>query len=223
MNVIELKNISKTYTLGEKVTPIEKTDFCLKKGEFAAVSGESGIGKSTLLMIIGGLLKPSDGKVQIDGQDYWKLKDKEQSEIRKKKIGYLFQSIQVIQALTVEENIRFAASISKQKIKKNDVLLVLERFGLKEKKDSLPCRLSGGQKRRLMIAITYVRDPEIILADEPTNDLDEKWIEIIMQTFEEWLAKKKTLVLVTHNKELWEKAENKYIIQDKVLVKANVL
>lgn len=223
MNVIELKNISKTYTLGEKVTPIEKTDFCLKKGEFAAVSGESGIGKSTLLMLIGGLLKPSEGKVQIGGQDYWKLKDKEQAGIRNKKIGYLFQSIQVIQAFTVEENIKFAASISKRKITKDDVLEVLERFGLKEKKNSLPCRLSGGQKRRLMIAITYVRDPEIILADEPTNDLDEKWIEIVMQTFEEWLKKRKSLVLVTHNKELWEKAESRYVIQDKVLVKTNVL
>lgn len=217
MAIIELKNVTETYEAGERVTPIEHINLSIEKGDFLAVSGESGIGKSTLLTVAGGLLRPTAGEVLIDGRDYWKMSDQEQTQIRNQKIGYLFQSIQLVQALTVEENLKLVSDISGKKVTKKEMQEILTRFGLEEKKDSLPHQLSGGQKRRVMLAVTSVRDPEVILADEPTNDLDAGWTKVVMETFKKWTEQGKTVILVTHDQKLWEQADCTYIIEDRKL------
>lgn len=214
MAIIELKNVTETYEAGERVTPIENISLSIEKGDFLAISGESGIGKSTLLTVAGGLLRPTAGEVLIDGRDYWKMSDQEQTQIRNQKIGYLFQSIQLVQALTVEENLKLVSDISGRKVTKKEMEEILARFGLEEKKDSLPHQLSGGQKRRVMLAVTCVRGPEVILADEPTNDLDEGWTKVVVDTFKKWTEQGKAVVLVTHDQKLWKQADCAYIIED---------
>lgn len=217
MAIIELKNVTETYEAGEHVTPIEDINLSINKGDYLAISGESGIGKSTLLTVAGGLLRPTKGKVLIDGRDYWQMSDQEQTQIRNQKIGYLFQSVQLVQALSVEENLELAAKISKKKVSKKEIRKMLAQFGLEEKKDSLPHQLSGGQKRRVMLAVTYVRDPEVILADEPTNDLDDGWTKVVMDTFAKWAEQGKAVVLVTHDQKLWTQAARTYVIEDRKL------
>ncbi len=145
------------------------------------------------------------------------MSDQEQTQIRNQKIGYLFQSIQLVQALTVEENLKLVSDISGSKVAKKEMQEILTRFGLEEKKDSLPHQLSGGQKRRVMLAVTCVRDPEVILADEPTNDLDAGWTNVVMETFKKWTEQGKAVILVTHDQKLWEQADCTYIIEERKL------
>lgn len=215
--MLELQNITKTFTTGEAVAPIKNIDLKIEKGKITTISGESGTGKSTLLMIIGGLLKPTEGKVLLQGKDLWSLNDQEISKLRSKTYGYLFQSSVMIKALTIAENIEFAAKVAGKDISKKEIEELLDNIGIKDKKNSLPHTLSGGQRRRAMLAINYARNPEIIIADEPTNDLDKYWKEKTLDFFKEWRDMGKTIILASHDPEVEALGEIKYKIIDSEL------
>lgn len=215
--MLELQNITKTFTTGEAVTPIRNIDLKIEKGKITTISGESGTGKSTLLMIIGGLLKPTEGKVLLQGKDLWSLNDQEISKLRSKTYGYLFQSSVMIKALTIAENIEFAAKVAGKDISKKEIEELLDNIGIKDKKNSLPHTLSGGQRRRAMLAINHARDPEMIIADEPTNDLDKYWKEKTLDFFKEWRDMGKTIILASHDPEVEALGEIKYKIIDSEL------
>lgn len=215
--MLELQNITKTFTTGEPVTPIKNINLEIEKGKITTISGESGTGKSTLLMIIGGLLKPTEGKVLVRDKDIWSLNDEEISNLRSKTYGYLFQSSVMIKALTIAENIEFAAKVAGKDISKKEVEELLDNIGIKDKKNSLPHTLSGGQRRRAMLAINHARDPEIIIADEPTNDLDKFWKEKTLEFFKQWRDMGKTIILASHDPEVEALGEIKYQIVDSEL------
>ncbi len=219
MTLCELVKVTKTYAAGETISPIQGLDLVIPEGTFVSIQGESGIGKSTLLMMLGGLMKPTSGTILFRNNPIGELTDDQLTEWRGKYVGYLFQHIQLVQALTVEENILLAKRFSRNGHKKDplNIEALLDRLGLAEKRDSLPCQLSGGQRRRVMIAVTWVRNPELILADEPTNDLDDFWAEKVMDIFAEWVDSGKAVVLATHHGKWANKAMKKYKIQNRVL------
>ncbi|WP_300410837.1 ATP-binding cassette domain-containing protein [Lagierella sp.] len=216
--MLEVENITKTFTTGELVTPIENVSLKVKEGRITTISGESGTGKSTFLMVLGGLLQPTEGRLLVDGKDFWTLDDKEKSKIRATEFGYLFQSSVMIKALTIGENIQFASEIAGRKIDRKEILALLNDLGIEDKINSLPHTLSGGQRRRAMLAINYGRNPKIIIADEPTNDLDEHWKKRTLKVFEDWKQEGKSIILASHDPEVESLGDIKYIIKNKTLI-----
>ncbi|WP_313757708.1 ABC transporter ATP-binding protein [Tissierella sp.] len=217
MEICRLENIKKTYGSDEKVTPIKQVSLSINSGDFICIEGPSGVGKSTLLYIIGGLLNTSSGNVFIDGNNITTMKDKELTNLRRNKIGFLFQDTHLIQALTIEENLIFIQSMCHKKKNLNKVKELLTRLGLWERRNFLPSELSGGQKRRAMIACTIIKEPLLILADEPTNDLDEYWAEEILHILYEYVNMGKAVILVTHNEQWADKAQKRFILNKGIL------
>ena len=198
MEICKLEHIHKDYRMGEIVTPLKDICLAVNTGDFIAVEGPSGIGKSTLLYVMGTLLQSDEGTYTYGGRDVSKFSDSEKSAFRAKKIGFLFQDSTMIQALTLRENLIFTQSVGgKKDIKKVDKLLY--QFGLEDRADFFPHQLSGGQRRRAMAARCLIHEPELILADEPTNDLDEHWSEEIIRILKEQTQKGTAVVMVTHN------------------------
>ncbi|MDD3894251.1 MAG: ABC transporter ATP-binding protein [Syntrophomonadaceae bacterium] len=200
MEICRLENVSKTYLMGEKVRPLQNVNLVVNSGDFISIEGPSGIGKSTLLYVMGSLLKQDEGKLYLAGQDTSLLTDRRLTTIRAEKIGLIFQEANLIEALTLQENLVFAQSLGKKS--KNDsqeLATLLERLGLADRKDFLPHQLSGGQRRRAMVARALINYPLLILADEPTNDLDDVWAKVILQLFVEAIHKGCAVVMVTHN------------------------
>ena len=183
-NLVSVENVCKSFQDG-KVTVLNNINLEIKKGEFVSLMGASGSGKSTLLYLIGGLDKPTSGLIKISGQDINKMKDKELSNLRRKDIGFIFQFYNLVQNLTVEENILLPVIMDgrnkKEYIKELDE--ILEIVGLTEKRKLLPSELSGGQQQRVAIARAVIMNPQIILADEATGNLDSKSGKDIMQLF----------------------------------------
>ncbi|MBQ3405327.1 MAG: ABC transporter ATP-binding protein [Oscillospiraceae bacterium] len=218
----ELKNITKQY--GE-ICPINELDFSIDSGDYISVSGESGAGKSTLLFLIGGMLTPTGGDIIFNGQAYSGMSDNEISSVRAGQIGYVSQNIQLMQALTIEENIAFARKVSVStratSADLEDTDYIIDYLGLNEKRDELPCHLSGGQKRRAMLAVTWARDPQLYLLDEPTNDLDNYWSERVMELFDKLNAEGKTILLVTHNEKYASRAKKRYELAKGKLIDKN--
>ena len=215
----ELKNVTKRY--GE-IYPINNLSFSIDSGEYVSISGESGAGKSTLLFMIGGMLTPSSGEIMFNGHLYSKMSDDEISSVRAGQIGYVSQNIQLMQALTIEENILFAKKISDRfagsatdSINTDEII---EYLGLTGKKGDLPCHLSGGEKRRAMLAVTWARDPLLFLLDEPTNDLDDYWSNRIMVLFDKLNSDGKTLLLVTHSEKYASRAKKHLVLANGVLI-----
>lgn len=215
MELIRLENVTKTYDKGEPVTPIQNLNMVVETGSFIIISGESGIGKSTLLMMIGALIAPTSGDIFYKGDSLNKMSEAEKSRLRGDHIGYIFQQPQFVQALTVEENLKLAAKTSDQDL---TPAKAMDLLGLSNCRNNLPHQLSGGQKRRLAFAIAFLRDPEILLADEPTNDLDEAWSEKIIQLLKERTADSRTVIMVTHSKKWDDLADLHYIIENGDLV-----
>lgn len=213
MALCELKNVSKTYMDGEMITPIHHLNFEIDKGDFVSIRGESGIGKSTLLMLISGLIKPSEGSVFYDGKQLEMLPDSRLTEWRGHNIGYIFQNVQLVQALTVQENIELSSRFGNSKQNRKSTEELINRLGLWEKRNVLPHLLSGGQKRRAMIATALIRNPQMILADEPTNDLDDTWADEIINMLEGMAKKGKTVIVVTHNKKYADYAGRSYKLE----------
>ena len=217
MEICKLEHIHKDYRMGEIVTPLKDVTLTVNSGDFIAVEGPSGIGKSTLLYVMGTLLQSDEGTYTFEGKDVAKLSDSEKSALRAKKIGFLFQDSTMIQALTLRENLLFTQSVCGKKDPKQ-VAELLYQFGLEDRADFFPHQLSGGQRRRAMAARALIHDPALILADEPTNDLDEHWSQEIIQILKEQTQKGTAVVMVTHNSRWAEMANRRCRLEEGVLV-----
>ncbi len=217
MEICKLEHIHKVYRMGEIVTPLKDITLTVNEGDFIAVEGPSGIGKSTLLYVMGTLLKPDEGSYTFEGKDVTAFNDSQNSEFRARKIGFLFQDSTMIQALTLRENLIFTQGVGgKKDLKQVDELLY--RFGLEDRADFFPHQLSGGQRRRAMAARALIHNPRLILADEPTNDLDEHWSQEIIRILKEQTEKGTAVVMVTHNSRWAEAATRRCRLDEGVLV-----
>ena len=222
MEICKLEHIHKDYKMGETVTPLKDVDLTVCSGDFIAVEGPSGIGKSTLLYVIGTLLKADEGTLSFDGQDVSVMTDRQQTSLRGEKIGFLFQDSNLIQALTLRENLEFAQTLGgKRKADPARVEQMLERLGLADRAGFLPYQLSGGQRRRAMAARALIHSPQLILADEPTNDLDEYWAEQIVSLLQEETRRGAAVVMVTHNARWSQCASHRYRLEDGMLIRQN--
>ena len=217
MEICKLEHIRKDYRMGEIVTPLKDVSLRVNKGDFIAVEGPSGIGKSTLLYVLGTLLQSDEGVYTFGGEDVAKWNDGKKSEFRAKKIGFLFQDSTMIQALTLRENLLFTQGVGGKKDPRQ-VDELLYRFGLEDRVDFFPHQLSGGQRRRAMAARALIHNPELILADEPTNDLDEHWSQEMIQILKEQTQKGTAVVMVTHNSRWAEAANRRCRLDEGVLV-----
>ncbi|MFH1786977.1 MAG: ABC transporter ATP-binding protein [archaeon] len=222
-NIIELSDVKKTYYLGKLAVPIlHGISLHIREGEFISIVGHSGSGKSTLLNLIGCLDTPTSGRILISGKDVSKLHENDLAKIRREKIGFVFQKYNLIEKLTALENVSFPMWLrgvpSEERLKKAHALL--RTVGLGERVEHRPSELSGGESQRVAIARALSNNPEIILADEPTGNLDSKTSEEI-ETLLMNLHKKKgvTLILVTHNEELAKKARHRIYLRDGLVLK----
>ena len=219
MEILKVQKLCKTYGTGEaKVDALKKVSFSLEKGEFAAVVGESGSGKSTLLNCIGALDVPTSGSVAMDGNNLFSMKEEERTIFRRRNIGFIFQSFQLVSELTVEQNISFPLLLDYRKPKAADVEEVLEMLGLTERRNHLPNQLSGGQQQRVAIGRALITRPKLILADEPTGNLDSRNSQDVM----ELLIKasrhyQQTILMITHNNNLTSMVDRVFRVTDGVL------
>jgi len=208
-NLYKLDNINLNYHLnGNDIKVLKNINFQIKKNERVAIIGESGSGKTSLLMLMSGLEKPSSGSMTFNNEDFSKISEAEKTEIRKKKIGLVFQQFYLIPNYTALENVMFPMQINKIKNEKIKASTILSEIGLEQRKDNLPSELSGGEQQRVAIARAISFNPEIILADEPTGNLDRKNTEIVSNLLINFSKKKKiSLILVTHNMKLAKKCD----------------
>ena len=217
MEICKLEHIRKDYRMGEIVTPLKDVSLTVNKGDFIAVEGPSGIGKSTLLYVLGTLLQSDEGVYTFGGENVAKWNDAKKSDFRAKKIGFLFQDSTMIQALTLRENLLFTQGVGGKKDPKQ-VDELLYRFGLEDRADFFPHQLSGGPRRRAMAARALIHNPELILADEPTNDLDDHWSQEIIRILKEQTEKGTAVVMVTHNSRWAEAANRRCRLDEGILV-----
>jgi len=216
MEICKLEHIRKSYKMGEVVTPLKDVSLTVNPGDFIAVEGPSGIGKSTLLYVLGTLLQSDEGTYTFEGKDVSRFSDGDRSDFRAKKIGFLFQDSTMIQALTLRENLLFTQGIcGKKDVGQVDELLY--RFGLEDRADFFPHQLSGGQRRRAMAARCLLRNAPLILADEPTNDLDEHWSQEIIRILKEQTQNGSAVVMVTHNSRWAQQATRRCRLEDGIL------
>ena len=219
MEILKVQNLCKTYGKGEaKVDALKNVSFSLEKGEFAAVVGESGSGKSTLLNCIGALDLPTSGTVWMDGQNLFSMKEEERPIFRRRNIGFIFQSFQLVSELNVEQNIAFPLLLDYRKPKKSEVDELLELLGLTERRRHLPSQLSGGQQQRGAIGRALITKPKLILADEPTGNLDTKnsqdVIALLTQASRHY---QQTILMITHNNNLTASVDRVFRVSDGVL------
>lgn len=220
MNLLEVKNICKTYGHGEAaVHALRDVSFTVSKGEFVAIIGESGSGKSTLLNMIGGMDVPTSGQVIIDGKDIFSMKERSLTIFRRRNIGFIFQSFNLIPELTVEQNIAFPVLLDHQKPNNAYLEELLSVLGLRERRDHLPSQLSGGQQQRVAIGRALITRPTLILADEPTGNLDTKnTSEVITLLRETSRIYEQTILLITHSQGIAQTADRIFSVSDGVLI-----
>ena len=204
MSLIEIKKLNKAYESGEEsVMALLNVDFTIERGEFVSVMGPSGSGKSTLLTILGGLNHPTKGEVLVDDISIYKLPLEKLADFRREYLGFIFQSFQLIPYLTVIENVMLPLSITERSNQEQMKMAgeIVERIGLKGKERRLPDQLSGGEQERVAIARALVNSPPILMADEPTGNLDSKTGKEIMDLFKSLNEEGQTIIMVTHNPE----------------------
>ena len=219
MEILKVQNLCKTYGKGEvKVDALKNVSFSLNKGEFAAVVGESGSGKSTLLNCIGALDSPTSGSVLMDGQNLFSMKEEERTIFRRRNIGFIFQSFQLVSELNVEQNIMFPLLLDYRKPDSAEVRKILELLGLTERSRHLPSQLSGGQQQRVAIGRALITRPKLILADEPTGNLDSKNSQDVIDLLT-WASRhyQQTILMITHNKNLTASVDRVFRVTDGVL------
>ena len=209
MSILETINLSKTYGSKEsKVNALDNININIEKGEFVAIIGPSGSGKSTFLHLVGGLERPSNGTIKVDGQDICCLSDKELARYRRQKVGFVFQQYNLIPVLNVEENIELPLMLGNDDIDEIYISELIDILGLKERKKHLPSQLSGGQQQRVAIGRALSTKPSIILADEPTGNLDSKTTEEVMELLKKSIKKyNQTLIVITHDQNIAKKAD----------------
>ena len=217
MEICRLEHIHKDYRMGEVVTPLKDVSLTVHSGDFIVVEGPSGIGKSTLLYVMGTLLQSDGGTYLFEDKDVSRFSDSEKSGLRAGKIGFLFQDSALMQALTLRENLLFAQGIGQKKDPAQADEL-LRRFGLEDRAGFFPYQLSGGQRRRAMAARALIHHPALILADEPTNDLDEHWSLEIIRILKEQAGSGSAVVMVTHNSRWAEEASKRCRLEDGILI-----
>ena len=219
MNLLEVRSVSKTYGSGEAaVKALKNVSFTVPKGEFVAVVGESGSGKSTLLNMIGALDTPTSGKVFIDGKDTFAMKEKNLTIFRRRNIGFIFQSFNLIPELTVEQNIIFPVLLDYQKPDKRYLEELLTALNLGDRRGHLPSQLSGGQQQRVAIGRALITRPALILADEPTGNLDtQNSSEVISLLKEASKTYEQTIIMITHNRAISASADRVLQVSDGVL------
>lgn len=219
MNLLEVKSISKTYGSGNTaVHALRNATFSVPKGEYVAIVGESGSGKSTLLNMIGALDTPTSGKVYIDGKDIFGMKERNLTVFRRRNIGFIFQSFNLIPELTVEQNIIFPILLDYQKPDKKYLEELLTVLNLKERRNHLPNQLSGGQQQRVAIGRALITRPSLILADEPTGNLDTQNSNEVIALLKEASRKyEQTIIMITHNRSIAQSADRILKVSDGVL------
>ena len=216
MSVITVKNLRKVYGKGEnKVVALDNINFEVSKGEFVAIIGSSGSGKSTLLHQVGGVDGPTSGKIVIDGKDIYSLNEKNLAIFRRRKIGFVFQSFNLIPVLSVEENIKMPALLDHQKVDEKYFKDIVKTLGIEKRLNHLPSELSGGQQQRVAIARALINKPAIILADEPTGNLDSETSKEIMEMLKLSIRKyNQTAIVITHDLSIAESADRIIKIKD---------
>ena len=219
MDLLEVQSLSKTYGSGETaVHALKDVSFSVPKGEFVAVVGESGSGKSTLLNMIGALDTPTSGKVIIDGKDIFSMNDRKLTVFRRRNIGFIFQAFNLVPELTVEQNIIFPMLLDYQKPDKKHLEELLTVLNLKERRNHLPNQLSGGQQQRVAIGRALITRPSLILADEPTGNLDSRNSSEVIALLKEASKKyEQTIIMITHNRQLAQTADRVLQVSDGVL------
>jgi len=220
MEILKVENLNKTYGSNEnKVEALKNINLSVCKGEFVAIVGASGSGKSTLLHLLGGLDRPTEGRVIIDGESIYDYKEENLAIFRRRKIGFVFQFFNLIPVLDVEENIALPALLDNDKVDKNYLEDIIGILGLKDRKNHLPSELSGGQQQRVSIGRALLNKPSIILADEPTGNLDSKnsreVIELLKLTAKKY---NQTLILITHDINIASMADRVINIEDGQIV-----
>ena len=215
MNIVEVRNLSKIFIQGEtEIKAVDNMSFNIAKGELLAITGQSGSGKTTLMNLIGGIEKPTNGQIIIDGIDICQADDRELARLRRQKIGYVFQDFNLIPILSVEENIIMPLLLDSKKMDKERFNEIVGFLGLENRLNHLPSQLSGGQKQRVAIARALINNPGIILADEPTGNLDRKMADEIMQLLIDLNNKGITILLVTHEERYASMCKRKLTISD---------
>ena len=221
MEILRVENLTKIYGKNEtKVVALDNVSFSIEKGEFVAIVGASGSGKSTLLHLIGGLDQPTSGKVYIDNADIYKFNDDKMAIFRRRQVGLIYQFYNLIPILNVEENITLPLSLDNREIDKNNLDKMLKLLGLENRRLHLPNELSGGQQQRCSIGRALITNPTIILADEPTGNLDTKSSDEIVALLRKTNKElKQTIIMITHNMDIAKCADRVIKLEDGKIVK----
>ena len=222
MEILRVENLTKIYGKGDtKVVALDNVSFRVEKGEFVAIVGASGSGKSTLLHLIGGVDKPTSGKVYLNGEDIYSYSDDKLAIFRRRQVGLIYQFYNLIPILNVEENICLPMNLDGRKVEEKHLEDILKRLGLLKRRYHLPNELSGGEQQRTSIGRALITSPTIILADEPTGNLDsknsEEIIELLKSSNQDY---KQTIIMITHNLEIAKNADRIIKIQDGKIVEA---
>ena len=221
--LIQAKGLSKIYGSGEnQVVALDKANLTIAPGDFISIIGPSGSGKSTLLHLLSGLDHPTSGSLTYDGQEIYTLSDKELSAFRRRQMGFIFQQFNLLPVLTARENILMPLLLDKKQPDETYLDQLTELLGIRERLTHLPHELSGGQQQRVAIARALITKPAIVLADEPTGNLDSRSGGEVMELLKNiWRSMGKTLVIITHDKRIAQMAERRFMIVDGVLSEVN--
>lgn len=221
MEILKVENLVKTYGKGEnKINAVDNLSFSVEKGEFVAIVGASGSGKSTLLHLLGGVDRPTSGKVYIDGTDIYSLNNDKLAIFRRRQIGLIYQFYNLLPILNVVENITLPCDLDGQKVDEEKLNELIKTLGLETRKEHLPNQLSGGQQQRVSIGRAMINTPAIMLADEPTGNLDSKASDEIIELLK--LSNKKynqTVIIITHDLDIASQAERVITIEDGKIIK----
>ena len=215
MNTVEVRNLSKVFVQGDtEIRAVDGVSFDIAEGEMLAITGQSGSGKTTLLNLIGGIEEATEGEIFIDGTDITVADENELALLRRQKIGYVFQDFNLIPILTVEENIIMPLLLDSKKPDRKRLIEIAKFLGIENRLDHLPSQLSGGQKQRAAIARALINNPSIILADEPTGNLDRKMADEIMKLLIDLNKQGITILLVTHEERYGDMCARKIVMSD---------
>lgn len=220
MEILKVENLTKTYGSGESlVHAVDDVSFSVEKGEFVAIVGASGSGKSTLLHLIGGVDRPTSGKIFVDGNDISKMNDDKLAVFRRRQVGIVYQFYNLIPILTVEENITLPCDLDGRGVDRERLEMILDSFGLRARRKHLPNQLSGGQQQRTSIARALINNPSLVLADEPTGNLDSKSSDEVMSMLKMCnQSYGQTVIMITHNLDIAKQADRIITISDGKIV-----
>ena len=220
MEILKVENLIKTYGNGENlVNAVDDVSFSVEKGEFVAIVGASGSGKSTLLHLIGGVDRPTSGKIFVGGNDISEMNDDKLAVFRRRQVGIVYQFYNLIPILTVEENITLPCDLDGRGVDRERLEMILDSFGLRARRKHLPNQLSGGQQQRTSIARALINNPSLVLADEPTGNLDSKASDEVMSMLKMCnQSYGQTIIMITHNLDIAKQADRIITISDGKIV-----